>query len=302
MKALVTGGSGFLGHHLIRELRKEGIPTVAFDLQSPKTGGQEALPGALTWIEGDILDLDGLKAAMKGCDLVFHTAAIADIDVAKKVPIETMKTNVVGTATCLEAARLSGVRRFLFASSVYTSGTRGSFYRISKQTGESLCRSYLREFGLSYTILKYGSLYGRESNHWNFIAQVCRDLVTKGEFDYNGSPDAVREYIHISDAARETVRIAKDSEFANRSVLITGHQRMRMREFFDMVQEIMGGKITIRYAPVERQQHYVITPYSFEEEIPVRVNLSRYVDISEGILDCLREAQREAHGPGGNTL
>ena len=171
-----------------------------------------------------------------------------------------------------------------------------------KQTGESLCRSFHSEYGLEYTILKYGSLYGRESNHWNFIASVCMDLVTRGEFDYNGSPDAVREYIHISDAARETVRIARDPEFAHKSVLITGHQRMRMREFFDMVQEIMDRKVTIHYAPPERQQHYVITPYSFETEIPVRVNLSRYVDISEGILDCLREAQREVHGTDEEPL
>ncbi|MDD1659594.1 MAG: NAD-dependent epimerase/dehydratase family protein [Methanomicrobiales archaeon] len=296
MKALVTGGSGFLGHHLIHELGKEGIRTVAYDLQSQRTGAPGKLPGKLTWVTGDILDLERLKGAMEGCDLVFHTAAIADIDVAKKIPVETMRVNVVGTATCLEAARLSGVQRFLFASSVYTSGNRGSFYRISKQTGESLCRSYLQEYGLEYTILKYGSLYGRESNHWNFINKVCRDLVSRGEFDYIGSPDAVREYIHISDAARETVRIARNPEFANRSVLITGHQRMKMREFFDMVQEVMGGKVTINYAPLERQQHYVTTPYSFDMEIPVRVNLSQYVDISEGILDCLREAQREVHG------
>jgi UDP-glucose 4-epimerase len=103
----------------------------------------------------------------------------------------------------------------------------------------------------------------------------------------------VREYIHINDAARETVRIALDPLFANRSVLITGHQRMPMKEFFDMVQEILGRPVEITYAPPEKQQHYVITPYAFETEIPLRVNLSTYVDISEGILDCLREVQRE---------
>jgi UDP-glucose 4-epimerase len=293
VKALVTGGSGFLGHHLIHELRRVGIDTVAFDLQPGTDEAPVKSRASLEWVTGDTLNLEELKGAMKGCDLVFHTAAIADIDVAKRIPVETMKVNVVGTATCLEAARESGVRRFLFASSVYTSGNRGSFYRISKQTGESLCRSYFEEYGLEYTVLKYGSLYGRESNHWNFITTVCRALVTTGEFHFNGSPDAVREYIHISDAARETVRIAGEREYVNRAVLITGHQRMRMKEFFDMVQEIMGGKVTIHYAPVERQQHYVITPYSFEPEIPVRVNLSQYVDISEGILDCLQEVQRE---------
>jgi UDP-glucose 4-epimerase len=295
MKALVTGGSGFLGHYLIRELLKQEIDTIAYDVREHHHRSNRMDSPVLTWHTGDILDMEELAGAMEGCDLVFHTAAIADIDEARKDPVRTMEVNVIGTASCLEAARRAGVRRFLFASSVYTAGNRGSFYRISKKTGEALCRSYSEEFGLDYTVLKYGSLYGRESNHWNFIHTVCKALLTKGEFDYTSSPDAEREYIHIQDAARETVRIALDTEFSNRTVLITGHQRMKMRDFFAMVEEIMGKRITINYAPPEKQQHYIITPYSFETDIPVRINLSQYVDISEGILDCLREVRNELH-------
>ncbi|HXW99397.1 MAG TPA: NAD(P)-dependent oxidoreductase [Methanomicrobiales archaeon] len=295
MKALVTGGSGFLGRHIIRELLKQGIDTIAFD-ENANAGpaGKKARGGATCKaVQGDVLDASALGKAMKGCDLVFHTAAIADIDAARKIPVRTMEVNVVGTTACLEAARKAKVDRFLFASSVYTGGTRGSFYRVSKQAGESLCRVYSDEFDLPTTILKYGSLYGREPNHWNFIYRVCRELLETGRFAYTSSPEAVREYIHINDAARETVRIARDPAFANRSVLITGHQRMKMGEFFDMVQEILGRPIAVTYAPPEDQQHYVITPYAFETEIPLRVNLSTYVDISEGILDCLREVQKE---------
>ncbi len=294
MKALVTGGSGFLGHHIIRELLKQGIETTGYDI-APPGPEMENLPRRelLTVCRGDILDGEVLHAAMEGCDLVFHTAAIADIDEARRVPARTMEVNAVGTARCLEAAReCGGVKRFLLASSVYTAGNRGSFYRISKVTCESLCRSFREEFGLDYTILKYGSLYGRESNHWNFIYTVCRSLLTTGEFHYPSSPEAVREYIHISDASRETVRIALDPQFVNRSVLITGHQRMKMEEFFDMIQEILGRKIHVTYAARENP-HYVMTPYAFETDIPVRVTLSQFVDISEGILDCLREVQRD---------
>ena len=296
MKALVTGGSGFLGRHIIRELMKNGIDTVAYGHAAPAL--REEVPKGVKYraVRGDVLDAGTLGKAMKGCSLVFHTAALADIDAARKAPVKTMEVNVVGTTTCLEEARKARVKRFLFASSVYTGGTRGSFYRVSKQAGESLCRMYADEFGLPCTILKYGSLYGREPNHWNFIHRVCRDLLETGRFEYTSSPDAVREYIHIDDAARETVRIALSGEFTNRSVLITGHQRMKMKEFFAMIEEIMGKRIRIDYAPPEKQQHYVITPYSFEREIPVRVNLARYIDIIEGILDCLKEVQREIDG------
>lgn len=290
MKALVTGGTGFVGRHLVKELAKRNIRIHIFDRMPVEEG---TLPEGITSVVGDILDIEALKEAMKGCDLVFHTAAIAEIDETRRDPVKTMQVNVIGTVNCLEAARQNGIKRFLYASSVYASGSRGSFYRVSKQAGESLCKTYFEDFGLEYSILRYGSLYGRESNHWNFIYGVCRDLLTHGEFTYSSSPDAVREYIHVSDAARETVRIALDNEFANKSVLITGHQRLMMKEFFDMVQEILGKDITIHYQESKHQRHYIRTPYSFDVDVPVRVNLSSYVDISEGILDCLKEVRKE---------
>jgi UDP-glucose 4-epimerase len=294
MKALVTGGSGFLGHHLVKELLKRRIETVIYDTCKPPGVPAEGKNRShCSYIKGDVLDYGQITKAMEGCNYVFHTAAIADVDQARKIPRKTMEVNVVGTTNCLEAARETRVKRFLFASTVYVSGNRGSFYRISKQTCESLCKTYHEEFGLEYTILRYGSLYGREPNHWNFIYGVCKSLLTTGEYTYTSSPDAVREYIHINDAARETVRIASDRQFANKAVLITGHQRMRMKEFFDMVQEILGKEIKINYAPVGKNPHYIITPYSFEIDVPVRVNLATYVDISEGILDCLKEVQDE---------
>ena len=294
MKALVTGGFGFLGHHIVKELMKNGIETTIYDITTPAVNSaSEAHSPLCTFIQGDIMDTDALVQSMKGCNYVFHTAAIADVDQARTIPRRTMEVNVIGTTTCLDAARENGVNRFLFASTVYVSGNRGSFYRLSKQTCESLCKTYHEEFGLEYTILRYGSLYGREANHWNFIYGVCKSLLTTGEFTYSSSPDAVREYIHINDAARETVRIAGDSHLANKAVLITGHQRMKMSEFFDMVTEILGKEVRINYAPANNNPHYVITPYSFNIDVPVRVNLSTYVDISEGILDCLREVQKE---------
>jgi len=290
VKALVTGGTGFVGRHLVKELAKKKIQTIIFDRIPPE--GSVHPPGVSS-VVGDILDLEALTKSMKGCDLVFHTAAIAEIDETRRDPVRAMQVNVIGTVNCLEAARQNGIKRFLYASSVYASGSRGSFYRVSKQAGESLCKTYFEDFGLEYTILRYGSLYGRESNHWNFIYGVCRDLLTNGEFTYSSSPDAIREYIHINDAALETIRIALDNEFINKSVLITGHQRLKMKEFFDMIQEILGKDITIHYEQSKHQRHYIRTPYSFDIDVPVRVNLSSYVDISEGILDCLNEVRKE---------
>lgn len=294
-KALVTGGRGFLGHHIVDRLLAEGVEVVVYDKEG--ADGRYREDKKVLHYYGDILDSYSLGLAMKGCDVVFHNAAIADIEEAAENPGRTMETNVVGTAKCLEVAVGCGVKRLVYASSVYTMGNRGSFYRISKQAGESMCRSFYEEFGLPYTIVKYGSLYGHEANHWNFIYRVCKELLEKGEFCYTSSPDALREFIHVTDAARETVRISVDSNFENKSVLITGHTRMRMKEFFDMVEEMIGVPVEIKYTEPEKRRHYVYTPYSFDPDVPVRINMPSYIDITEGILDCIKRAKEDlSHG------
>ncbi|ETA67454.1 nucleoside-diphosphate-sugar epimerase [Methanolobus tindarius DSM 2278] len=292
-KALVTGGNGFLGHHIVRELSNRGIETIVFDIARSSIIDEMNTNGKITFVEGNILDKTKLNIAMEGCDMVFHTAAIANIEDALQYPVETMEVNVIGTVNCLEAAREHKVDRFVFASSVYVGGNWGTFYRISKQTGESLCKTYSREFDLDFSIIRYGSLYGREANDWNFLYGVLKNLLLNKEYTYYGSPDSLREYIHIADAARETVNIALNEDFRNKAALITGHQRMSHKEFFNMIQEILGRDIKIVFENKEKNSHYKITPYSFEPDIPLRINLSTYIDINEGILDCLKEVQME---------
>ena len=291
----MTGGNGFLGHYIVRELSNRGIETIIYDISKSNFNDDIIKTGLLYFIEGDVLDISRLEFAMQGCDTVFHTAAIANIDDTVNQPIKTMEINVLGTVNCLEAARKHNVNRFIYASSVYVAGNRGSFYRISKQTGESLCKTYFNEFNLNYSIIRYGSLYGREANNWNFLYSVCKELLINKEFNYFTSSNAVREFIHINDASRETINIAQNDEYINKAVLITGHQKMTMREFFDMIQEILGYPIKINFL-TNNKSHYEITPYSFEADVPVRINLPSYIDIYEGVLDCLKQAQKEIEG------
>lgn len=294
MKVLVTGGTGFLGSYIVKELIKNKVDTIVYDKRWPKKIMDELSSSPYyTFIKGDVLNYNTLSDAMESCQIVIHAAAIANLDKARSLPIQTMQVNVIGTANCLEAARNIGVKRFIFASSVYTSGKWGSFYRVSKQAGESLCKTFHEEYGLEYTIVRYGSLYGRDANEWNPIYNLLKAILTTDEYSYISSKEAIREYIHISDAARETIRIATDPEFANKAVLVTGHQRMKIEDFFAMIKEIIGRDVKINYAPAEQHKHYVISPYSFEADVPIRVNMSSYVDISEGILDCLRQVQND---------
>ena len=151
MKALVTGGSGFLGHHLVKELVRQGIETVIYDFTGPSKYDntlhqrKEAVP--VTHIQGDILDMDALTAAMIGCDMVFHTAAIADIDEARHIPVKTMEVNVLGTVKCLEAARKSSVKRFSMQVPCTLPGTGVHFTGYQSRRGSPCVRHFLKNTG-----------------------------------------------------------------------------------------------------------------------------------------------------------
>ena len=296
MKAFVTGGNGFLGRHLLSELMKRDIDVVSYDLSKPLDSDIEKYAGCkshIEYIQGDILDKEQLISAMRGCEIVFHTAAVADINVVSKIPEKTMEINVLGTTRCLEAAKVCGVKRFVFASSVYAAGNHGSFYSISKRACESLCKTYYEEFGLEFTILRYGSLYGTEANHWNFIYKLCKELLMNGKYTYTSSPDSLREYINIIDAARESVSIALKDDFVNKTAMITGHQRMKVEELFTMIGEILNKDIEVKYEPKSVRTHYHMTAYSFEPDTPIRINMEHYIDISEGILECIKSINNE---------
>ena len=132
-KALVIGGSGFMGSHLADELTMNGYEVTIYDLTpSPWIRKDQK------FISGDILDEEKLNHSLKGFDVVYHFAGVADIGVAASNPRNTLSINIMGTTNILEACVKNNVKRFMFASTVYVYSDRGSFYRVSKQATESI--------------------------------------------------------------------------------------------------------------------------------------------------------------------
>lgn len=272
-----------MGRHVKEAAQKNNIHVVVYDKERAPAGEK-----GVTYVEGDINDIDTMSRALQGCDTFFHIAAIADIGEANTKPVETMEVNVSGTARCLLAAKEAGVKRFVFASSAYAAGNLGSFYRVSKLAGEHLCKTFSKEYNLPFTIVRYGSLYGRHATGSNFIHRLCEEALKNGSFRHYGTGEEVREYVHVEDAARETVNIALTNEYKNKTLLITGHQRIRVKDLFDILSEILGKKIKISYSPQKGNLHYKSTPWSFESDVPARINMRDYIDISEGLHLCLR--------------
>jgi UDP-glucose 4-epimerase len=280
-KVIVFGGAGFIGSHVADELTNQGFEVVIFDrYQSPYLKNNQ------TGIVGDILDLDMVKEAMKGCDVVYNYAGVADIDKAKAIPLDTVRNNILGNTILLEAARILGVKRFVFASSLYVYSNAGSFYRSSKQACELIIENYHNIYDLNYTILRYGSLYGPRSNEDNWIYYVLKQALTKGKIVRMGDGDELREYIHVQDAARLSVDVLA-GEYENEHVIITGSQQIKVRDLLIMIREMLQGNVEVEYKPSDCSEHYEITPYIFKPTIAKRLNRNNYVDLGQGILEML---------------
>ncbi|MEQ8664779.1 MAG: NAD(P)-dependent oxidoreductase [Rhodospirillales bacterium] len=286
-KVTVIGGSGFLGSHTADALTDAGYEVTIFD----QTESKWSRPTQRMMV-GDVLDSEAVRGAVEGADFVYHYAGIADIGAAQVDPYRTSQINVSGTINVLEAARQAGCKRFIFASTVYVYSGHGGFYRASKQAAESFIQTYSQEFGLDYTILRYGTLYGRRADHHNRIHRMLREAARTGAIKYPGSGEAVREFIHVRDAAMLSVRIL-ESEFANRHLVLTGQEKYSVKDLLSIIKEIMQGKIEVSWANEEPVGHYQLTPYSFMPEIGHKMVPSDFVDLGQGLLDCLTEILEE---------
>jgi UDP-glucose 4-epimerase len=180
-----------------------------------------------------------------------------------------------------------GVERFVFASTLYVYSKAGSFYRCSKQSCELIIEAFSNNFGLDYTILRYGSLYGLRADVSNWIYSILKQALTEGRITRHGDGQEIREYIHVEDAARCSVEVLND-RYINKSVIITGNQPMKVCDLLVMIKEIMNNKITIKYdSPKNDPLHYEITPYSFNPQMAVKMFNNNYVDLGQGLMQVL---------------
>lgn len=287
-KALVTGGSGFLGSSVADALVDGGWEVVVFD----QAASAYLRPGQ-TMVVGDIRDGDALSKAAEGAEVVFHMAAAADINTAAQAALATAETNIVGTVRALEAARAGGAERFVLASTVYVYSRAGGFYRCSKQACEAYVEEFQRQHGLDYTVLRYGSLYGPRADDSNGVHRLLRQALEQGAVVHEGDPDDAREYIHVEDAARLSIE-ALGADFANQHLTLSGHHPLRLRDLFTMFSEILGREVTIDYR-TPGESHYRITPYAFSPRVGRKLTASAYVDMGQGLLQVLQELHGSEH-------
>jgi UDP-glucose 4-epimerase len=262
-KFLVTGGSGFVGSHLVdRLVERDASEVVVFDMaMRPENVAAARKRGNVTLLEGDVTDIDSIRGAVDGVDGVFHMAVLP-LGPTVEQPRLGLEVNVVGTFNVFEAAQQAGVAKVVFssASSVYGDtddtmdethplGAR-TMYGASKIAGEYFLRSFNDQHGLPYITLRYMNVYGpRQAG--GLVMAVARRILAGEAPKVTGDGSQSFDFVHVADVASANVA-AMASDVSGEEFNVGSGTEASAREIAEKLVAIVGSDVEVEYDPSVR--------------------------------------------------
>ena len=222
MKALVTGGAGFIGSNLVDYLISSGHQVVVIDNESAECNDKFYWNESAENHKLDITDYDSTRCLYDGVDVVFHLAAEARIQPCIINPLKAVHTNMFGTATVLQCAREAGVKRVVYSSTSSAYGLANTSpliesmptdclnpYSVSKVGGEELCKMYSKLYGMQTVIFRYFNVFGERQpfrGQYATVTGIFKRLVDSGQpLTVVGDGEQRRDFIYVGDIARANV-------------------------------------------------------------------------------------------------
>ncbi|OGC25363.1 hypothetical protein A2291_03065 [candidate division WOR-1 bacterium RIFOXYB2_FULL_42_35] len=249
MKILVTGGSGFIGSQVVDKLVVAGHDVRILDVKPPQRNDLE-------FVQGSFVDQAVVEKTLQGIEVIYHIGGFSNIDLAKANPVEVIRLNVLGTTYLLDAARKNGIRRFIFASSVYVHDEKGHLYTTSKLAAEMLCKNFSLLYGLPYTILRYGTVYGPRSRQADVISLFVAKALKGEELIIHGSGQQRRNFIYVEDLAFGSVA-ALQSVAENKTYVLAGKSSVAIKELAELIKKIFKSEPVIKFlADTPRNDDY----------------------------------------------
>jgi UDP-glucose 4-epimerase len=255
-RVLVTGGSGFIGRHVVADLREAGATVRIIDLKPHPDPSVDL-------VQGDIADPDALAAAFAGgFDGVVHLAAVTSVLRSMEHPELTFRTNVEGTHALLEGARAAGARSLVFASTNAVTGpmdapaiteaaTLGPLtpYGATKAAGEMLMSAYTASYGVRCVPLRLTNVYGPGMQAKDsIVARLMRAIRLETTFEIYGDGTQVRDYVHAADVTA-AVRLGLSSDQWSSAVVIGAGRSLSVLEVVEAVRAVTGAEIDVRHGP-----------------------------------------------------
>jgi nucleoside-diphosphate-sugar epimerase len=264
MKVLVTGGAGFIGSHLVERLLRENHEVRVLDNFS--TGRREnilELPD-VEIVEGDMQSYERAHTAVRGCEVVFHQAALPSVPRSIQDPLTTNASNVTGTLNVLLSARDSGVRRVIFASSSSVYGANRTLpksedlalapispYAVSKIAGEGYCRSFSEVYGLETVALRYFNVFGPRQDPRSQYSAVIPKFITaflNGEQPtVYGDGKQTRDFTYVGNVVDGTVRAMQAGDIAGKTFNIACGEQISVNRLLGELKTLTGRDIAARY-------------------------------------------------------
>jgi UDP-glucose 4-epimerase len=252
-KAIVTGGAGFIGSHLVDALISLGVEVSIIDNLS--TGKKENINSKANFYNLDIQNLEEIKPIFKNVDVVFHLAAIASVQYSIENPKETNDINVEGTLNVLLSAKEAGVKRFIFSSSSSVYGdvdkiptdesckiAPKSPYALHKYTGELYCKLFSEIYNLKTVCLRYFNVYGPRQNpngaYASVIAKFSDLKRSKEVLTITGDGEQTRDFVFVEDVAMANIFAAKSDRVGKGEVINIGSGK---KYSVNEIAKIIGG-------------------------------------------------------------
>lgn len=259
VRALVTGGCGFIGANLVPMLLERGVDVRVYDNLS--NGGRDRVPDAEV-VEGDVRDADALAAAAEGVDAVIHLAAAGNVPESVRDPLTNFEINGRGTLLALQAAARAGAGRFVFASTGgalignarppvdETSVPRPiSPYGASKLTGEGYCHAFAGSQGLHTVALRFANVYGPRSEHKKGAVTAFIQRALRGEaLPIYGDGAATRDFIYVDDLCRG-IMLGLEHPEARGVFHLASERETSVAELARLVEEATGSDVGIEHLP-----------------------------------------------------
>jgi UDP-glucose 4-epimerase len=249
VRVLVTGGSGFIGSHVVDRLIAHGVTPRIFDLyHSP----HHPLGEVDTFL-GTLLDPEALRLAMTGCHAVIHLAAYADVNEVAAEPTYAENVNTRGTFNVLEAARRAGVARVIYGSTTWVYGdcaetdvdeetviaAPSHLYTATKLAGEHYARAYSEMYDVEHTILRFGIPYGPRAREAAVVPIFVRKALAGEPLTIAGDGRQFRKFVYVEDLA-EGIVLGLKPIAANRIYNLDGRQKVTILEIAQTVRKVVG--------------------------------------------------------------
>lgn len=298
MKALVTGGAGFIGSHIVERLLNDGHKVVVLDDFS--TGHRHNLPvhDALTIIEGDISNYDTVKKCMACVDWVFHKAAVASVPRTVNDPVGSSLINYLGTLHLLEAARDHNVKRFVFASSAALYGDDPTLpkqesmrpvtlspYAVDKLASESACGMYSRLYGLETVCLRYFNVYGPRqdpSSPYSGVISIFTNKLSHNEIPtIYGDGEQTRDFVFVSDVVEANIRAVTEKGCTGQFFNIACANKISLNRLLKTLCELYEVELNARYE--EARQGDIKHSYANIDKAETLLNWSPRIELKEGL-------------------